>query len=67
MLERYDGMAMVCRCGLGKAEPQVGLLNTTGEHVAERKLSHPGMGFAELTTWWSEPTKPAETARLGIA
>ena len=51
----------------GKSEHQVCLLNTTGEPVAERKISHTGIGFAELTTWLSEQTNQAEPASIGVA
>ncbi len=51
----------------GKSEHQVGLLNTTGEPVAERKIPHSGIGFTELATWLSEQTNPAEPASIGVA
>ena len=51
----------------GKSEHQIYLLNTTGEPVAERKIPHTGMGFAELATWLSEQTNQAETASIDVA
>ena len=51
----------------GKSEHQACLLNATGEHIAERKISHTGSGFTELTTWLSEQTNQAETASIGVA
>ncbi|MYD45453.1 MAG: IS110 family transposase [Gammaproteobacteria bacterium] len=50
-----------------KAEHSVCFLNTTGVHVAERKTSHTGIGFAELTTRLSEQTNQAEAANIGVA
>ena len=49
------------------SEHQVCLLNATGEHVAERKIRHTGIGFPELATWLSEQTNQAETASIGVA
>ncbi len=51
----------------GKSEHQVCLLNATGEHVAERKIRHTGIGFTELAMWLSEQTNQAETASIGVA
>ncbi len=51
----------------GKSEHQTCLLNTTEEHVDERKVSHTGTGCAELAKCVSEQMGQAETTNNIVA